>query len=238
MLAIVTGASKGIGRAIAEKLAKEGMDLAICSRNARELVQAAIELRQLNPAVRIFEMPADLGIKQEAQRFGQAVLNECGIPQLLVNNAGSFVPGDICTEPDGALEDMIASNLYSAYHLSRVIIPAMKTNDPVNGSRGHVINISSIAALQAYPQGGAYSISKYAMEGFSVNLRGELKTNLIKVSTINPGATMSASWSGSGVDADRIMKAEDIAEIVWCMFRLSPQTVVEQVVMRPQLGDL
>ena len=101
-----------------------------------------------------------------------------------------------------------------------------------------VINISSIAALQAYPQGGAYSISKYAMEGFSVNLREELKTDLIKVSTINPGATMSDSWNGSGVDASRIMKGEDIAEIVWCLFRLSPQTVVEQVVMRPQLGDL
>jgi short-subunit dehydrogenase len=76
------------------------------------------------------------------------------------------------------------------------------------------------------------------LEGFSKNLREELKPHLIKVSTVNPGATMSDSWSGSNVDENRIMRPQDIADIIWMLFNLSPQTVVEEIVLRPQLGDL
>ena len=92
--------------------------------------------------------------------------------------------------------------------------------------------------MQAYPQGGSYSISKFALTGFSKNLRGELKEDGIKVSTVYPGATFSASWDGSGVDPERIMEAHDIAESVFALTKLSPKAVVEDIVLRPQLGDL
>lgn len=238
MNAIVTGASKGIGKAIAEKLVLEGMNVAICARDKVDLIEAVITLKEVNPAVDVFSQIRDLSIKEEAIAFGEDVQKRFGRVDLLVNNAGAFISGDLCTEADGVLEKLIATNLYSAYHMTRTIAYHMKQNDVVNNMRGHIVNISSVAALKAYTNGGSYSISKYALEGFSKNLREELKPHLIKVSTVNPGATMSDSWSGSDVDETRIMRPQDIADIIWMLFNLSPQTVVEEIVLRPQLGDL
>ncbi len=103
---------------------------------------------------------------------------------------------------------------------------------------GHIFNMCSVASLQAYPNGGAYSITKYALLGFSDNLRYELKDEGIKVTAISPGAVWSNSWSGSGVPPERIMKAEDIAALLWTTYSLSAQATVEHIVLRPQLGDL
>jgi short-subunit dehydrogenase len=122
-------------------------------------------------------------------------------------------------------------NLFSAYHLTRALLPFM-------GPGSHIFNMCSVASLKAYPNGGAYSISKYALMGFSENLREELKPRSIKVTAVCPGATWSRSWSGSGVDEDRIMEAEDIAKMVWSAYDLSPQADVETIIMRPIKGDL
>lgn len=103
---------------------------------------------------------------------------------------------------------------------------------------GHIFNICSIASLQAYANGGSYSISKFALLGFSKNLREELKPKGIKVTAVMPGATMSNSWSGSNIDPKRIMEAKDIASMVYTATHLSPMAVVEDIVLRPQLGDL
>jgi short-subunit dehydrogenase len=238
MNAVVTGASKGIGKAIAEKLVMQGMNVAICARNEHDLAQAVKTLNNINPDVDVFSQVRDLSINGEAIAFGEDVQQRFGRVDLLVNNAGTFIPGDLCTEEDGVLEKLIATNLYSAYHLTRTLATYMKQHDVVNNTRGHIVTISSVAALKAYANGGSYSISKYALEGFSKNLREELKPHLIKVSTVNPGATMSDSWSGSNVDENRIMRPQDIADIIWMLFNLSPQTVVEEIVLRPQLGDL
>jgi short-subunit dehydrogenase len=151
----------------------------------------------------------------------------------VVNNAGQFIQGQISTEAQGALEQMMQVNLFSAYHLTRALLPAMKA-----AGRGHIFNLCSIASLRAYPHGGSYGISKYAMAGFTANLREELKTQGIKVTGVFPGATMSPSWEGSGVPADRIMQADDIARMIVAAAGLSPAAVVEEIVLRPQLGDL
>jgi short-subunit dehydrogenase len=233
MNAIITGASKGIGKAIAEKLVLQNCNIAICARDEKQLQETKSQLQMLNPAVAIFTMVADLSKKNEAQLFGKKCLENFPTIDILINNAGSYMPGDITTEADGTIEKMIETNLYSAYHLSRIIVPKMQAQ-----MSGHIFNMSSIAGLQAYKNGGAYSISKFALQGFSKNLREELKSYFVKVTTINPGATMSDSWSGSGIEEDRIMKAADIAEVLWNAYQLSKQTVVEDIVLRPILGDL
>jgi short-subunit dehydrogenase len=143
------------------------------------------------------------------------------------------VPGSVHNEPEGALEQMINTNLYSAYHLTRALLPAMMA-----AKEGHIFNMCSIASLQAYANGGAYSISKFALMGFSKNLREELKQYNIKVTAVYPGATMTDSWSGSGVDPHRIMKAGDVANMIYTAAFLSPQACVEEILLRPQLGDL
>jgi short-subunit dehydrogenase len=108
----------------------------------------------------------------------------------------------------------------------------------MEAKRGHIFNICSIASLQAYPNGGAYSISKFALSGFSKNLREEMKPYGIKVTGVYPGAAYTDSWSGSGVDPKRIMEANDVAQMVYATAQLSAQACVEDIVLRPQLGDL
>jgi short-subunit dehydrogenase len=152
---------------------------------------------------------------------------------VLINNAGYFLPGSVHSEPDGTLDEMLRVNLLSAYHVTRALLPAM-----MQKKAGYVFNICSIASVQAYNNGGSYSISKFAMLGFGKNLREEMKPYNIKVTNIMPGAVYTDSWSGSGVEKERIMEATDVAKIIYTATQLSPQACVEDVVMRPHLGDL
>lgn len=233
MNAVVTGASKGIGKAIAMALAQQGFRLFLCSRKEGDLKACRDEILGHYPKGEVMIFPCDLSRKEGCAEFAQYCLSITEHLDVLVNNAGQFNPGDVSTEEEGLLEYMMSTNVYSAYHLSRALVPTMKKNQS-----GLIINISSVAGIQAYKHGGAYSISKFAMTGFSKNLREELKPYHIKVSTIYPGATMSESWAGSSVTAERIMEAADIAKVVVHLTQLSKQAVVEDVVMRPQLGDL
>lgn len=233
MNTIITGASKGLGKAIAEKFAAGGYDLVLCSRNDAVLNQTARELKGKFPAITVRVKAFDLGDKEQALQFGQWIL-DLDIPvDVLVNNAGQFIPGSVYNEPEEALEKMIRVNLCSAYHLTRKLLPKMMAE-----KKGHIFNMCSIASLQAYPNGGAYSISKFALAGFSKNLREEMKPFGIKVTGVYPGAAFTDSWAGSGIDPLRIMEAGDIAQMVWAASQLSPQANVEEILLRPQLGDL
>jgi NADP-dependent 3-hydroxy acid dehydrogenase YdfG len=152
---------------------------------------------------------------------------------ILVNNAGVFLPGELSLEDEGNLEMMINTNLYSAYHLTRALLPKMKER-----RSGYIFNMCSIASKIAYPNGGSYSISKFALLGFSKVLREEMKPLGIRVSSILPGATWSNSWAGVDLPESRLMKANDIAKIVKVAYELSDSAVMEDIVLRPQLGDL
>jgi len=229
---IITGASKGIGKAIADKFASKGNTLLLCARNEKLLRETAEEIVSRYPQTTIHIRATDISKKEEVKQFGNWALG-FGNVDILVNNAGKFLHGSIFNEEEGVLENLIETNLYSAYHLTRVLLPAMMLK-----KCGHIFNICSIAALQPYNNGGSYSITKFAMRGFSMNLREELKPYGIKVTTVLPGAAFTDSWSGSGVDPKRIMDAEDIAEMVYAASQLSPQACVEEIVLRPQLGDL
>lgn len=232
---IITGASQGIGKAVAEAFAgdKQGHTLYVCARNEEKLLYFAKELQARFPRSTIMAKACDLGKKEEVAVFAQWVLSFQNPIDVIVNNAGLFVPGSVYNEPDGALEQMIAVNLYSAYHLTRALLPGM-----MELKQGHIFNLCSIASFQAYENGGAYSISKYALSGFSKNLREELKPYGIKVTAVYPGATMTGSWAGAGIDPARIMEAKDVASMIYTASFLSPQACVEDIILRPQLGDL
>ncbi len=233
MKIIITGATKGIGRAIAEKFAAEGFDLAICSRNDDDLSNFKKELQAKHPSIEVLTKRADLSRKAEVLAFAGFVKKQWSEFDVLVNNAGLFIPGEISKEEDGALEQMIETNLYSAYHLTRALLPTM-----LGKGSGHIFNMCSIASQIAYPNGGSYSISKFALLGFSKVLREEMKDKGIKVTSILPGATWSASWDGVDLPESRLMQANDIAIAVWSAWTMGPSAVVEDVVIRPQLGDL
>ncbi|MGN6533804.1 MAG: SDR family NAD(P)-dependent oxidoreductase [Ginsengibacter sp.] len=229
---VITGSSKGMGKAMAEKFAATKNNIFICSRNEKELAKTAGEINEKHPdSVQYFS--ADLSQKDEVFKFANWLLAK-NIPiDVLINNAGQFVPGSVYNEPEGNLEKMMDINFFCAYHLTRALLPQMMKN-----KSGHVFNICSIAALKAYNNGGSYSISKYALMGFSKNLREEMKPFHIKVTTVYPGAVYTSSWDGADILPERIMEADDIANMIFASSLLSPQACVEDIVIRPLLGDL
>lgn len=229
---IVTGASKGIGKAVAEIFAANGASLYLCSRGEVTLYKTMEELQTRFPQATVKARPADLSVKEEAIAFGNWCLSPA-TPDILVNNAGLFEPGSVHSEPEGLLESQLSVNLFSAYHLTRTLLPAMMIR-----KQGHIFNMCSIASLHAYANGGAYSISKFALYGFSKNLREELKPFGIKVTSVHPGAVLTDSWGDYDNSSNRIMEAADIAKMVWAASSLSVQACVEDIVIRPQLGDL
>ncbi len=229
---VVTGGSKGIGKAIIARFAAAGFDVITCARNAQDLENLQKEITSTYNT-QLHYQRADLSKKEEVIRFANFAKGLKVPIEVLVNNTGIFMPGSILEEEEGNLEQMMATNLYSGYHLTRQLIQPM-----LERKAGYIFNICSIASITAYPNGGAYSITKFAQLGMTKVLREELKTKGIRVSAVMPGATLTASWAGVDLPPERLMKPEDVAEAIFSAFSLSPQSVVEEIIIRPQLGDL
>ena len=247
MNVIITGASRGIGKATAEIFAANGHNLYLCSRSETALYKTMEELVTKYPNVVIKAKPFDLSKKENAIAFGKWILNLGISIDVLFNNAGTFEPGSVHNEADGTLESQMETNLYSAYYLTRTVLPKMieqnpRLNDSVGqasaGSGGYIFNMCSVASIKAYFNGGSYSISKTALYSFSKNLREEMKTHGIKVTSIIAGATYTDSWAESGIEKKRFMEAEDIAKMIYAATQLSAGACVEEILMRPPMGDI
>ena len=221
---LVTGASRGIGLAIANRFADAGARVTICARDV------AVVARE-HP--RLACIACDMSDKAQVQALGARVLASGGPPEVLVNNAGAYLPGSLHEEADGTFEAMIAVNLASAYHLTRALLPAM-----IARGSGTILNVCSTASVTPYVNGGSYGIAKHALYGFNKTLREELKPHGIRVIALLPGATLTSSWAGTDLPEERFMPAGDIAELAWTAWSLSERTVVEELRVRPMLGDL
>ena len=219
---VVTGGTKGIGRAIVDKFAKEGFTVLTCARTEED-----------NFPENVHFFKADMSKKTEVLAFADFVKATVNQVDILVNNTGFFLPGQIHNEEEGTLEAMIETNLYSAYHLTRALV-----NEMINRKEGYIFNICSTASITAYTNGGSYCISKFAMLGMSKVLREELKPHHVRVTSILPGATLTNSWAGVELPAERFIAPEDIAQVVWTAYSLPDSTVLEEILMRPMLGDL
>ncbi len=231
--AIITGATKGIGRAIAEAMWREGYSLAVCARSSDDLQDMADMMKPLNADQQFLWRPTDVSEGSDLNAFAEFMKGAWDTVDVLVNNAGIFKPGEVLNEEEGLLDIMLRTNLYSAYELTRAVLPCLQKS-----KHGHIFTMCSIASIQAYPNGGAYTISKFGLLGFTKVLREEMKPLGIKVTAVIAGATWSDSWKGVDFPASRLMEATDIAEAVMSALRMSPAAVVEEILIRPQLGDL
>lgn len=229
---VITGGSKGIGKAIAKRFAASNHNIFIVARSEETLKETSSELTEEYPSSPVKYMAADLSTTEGTTLFAEWINNQTSV-DVLINNAGDFIPGSIYDEPEGILEQMIQLNLYSAYHLTRKLLPAM-----IEKKHGHIINMCSIASLKAYANGGSYSISKHALMGFSKNLREELKPYNIRVTGVFPGAVYTDSWKGSGLPESRFIPVEDLATMVYALATLSERTCVEDLILRPMQGDI
>ena len=219
---VVTGGTKGIGRAIVDKFASEGFTVLTCARTEGDSFPENIHF-----------FKADMSKKVEVLAFADFVKATVNQVDILVNNTGFFLPGQIHNEEEGTIEAMIETNLYSAYHLTRALV-----NEMITRKEGYIFNICSTASITAYTNGGSYCISKFAMLGMSKVLREELKPHHVRVTSILPGATLTNSWAGVELPAERFIAPEDIAQVVWTAFSLPDSTVLEEILLRPMLGDL
>ena len=231
--AIITGITKGIGRATALKFAGAGINLIGCARNLEELNAFKNSLQADYPHISVDVFQADLAEPTQVEGFGRFILEVCPNPEILINNAAIFQPGGIVNEMEGSLEYLMQVNLYSAYHLTRAVAPAMMAR-----KSGFIANLCSVASIRSFPGNATYSITKYAMLGFSRSLRDELKQYGIRVSSILPGATYTAAWEGVDVAVDRLMNPVDVADAILAAYQLGPSAVIEEILIRPQLGDL
>ena len=231
--AVITGGSQGIGRALVHRFTRQGFDVTTCSRNQLGLDSLQAEVAEINPKSKYFSLAVDLSRKSEVELFITFIKQKQIEVEVLINNAGVFLPGEIHSEEDGNLEKMMNTNLYSAYHLTRGLIQAM-----MDRKRGYVFNICSIASLDAYPQGSSYTISKFAMLGFNKSLRREMQDRGVRVTAVLPGAVKTSSWDGVDIPEERFIRPDDIAETVWSAYCMSDSTVIEEIIIRPQLGDI
>ena len=233
MRAVITGSSKGIGKAVAIKLVMEGYEVAVCSSNKTNIYELREELLSIAPGAKVLASVCDISSKQDVINFAEEIKAQWQSIDVLVNNAGIFLPDNILEAEEGRLEYILNLNFFSAYHLTRSLQDQL-----YKSPKSHIFNICSVASLQAYASGSLYTISKHALLGFSRSLREEMKTKRVRVTSLFPGATFTDSWKGTEMPQERFMKAEDVAEMIWCIYNLSDRAVVEEILLRPLEGDI
>jgi len=230
---LVTGGTKGIGRAIVEKFAADGFHIITCSRTEKDLSKLKLEIEEKYTFSKVFYRATDVSDRASVDSFIKYVQKLNFKIDVLVNNAGVFIPGKITEENNLALDHMIQTNLYSAYAITKGFV-----NDMIKRKAGHIFMMCSTASITAYTNGGSYCISKFALYGMTKVLREELKNLGVKVTAILPGATFTASWEGVDLPVERFLKPEDVASAVSNAYCMSATAVVEEILIRPQLGDI
>ena len=230
---LITGASQGIGAALARAFAAEvrGVKLALVARNEKNLRAVAKACAKLGAKAEVFV--ADVADEAAVAALGLAVAKKLGRVDALVNNAGIFEGAPFAQTTVAQFDRVVSANLRSAFLVTQAFLPGMLARES-----GDVFFMSSIAGLQAYPNGAAYCAAKFGVTGLAQVLRAETKGTGVRVCCVHPGATWSPSWEKSGVSPERIMPAEDLARAFVDIYRLGRRTVVEEIVLRPEQGDV
>jgi len=223
--AIVTGGTRGIGRAIVEKLLEEGLSVAFCGQSAENVQNA---LAQLTPRYqdRVFGKQCNIAVLSEVQEFIAFASGKLGAIDILVNNAGVgiFAPVEQLT-PD-EWHRMIDLNLTGAYYCCHAVIPLMKLS-----GGGYIINISSLAGKNPFAGGSGYNASKFGLNGFTEAMMLDHRKDDIRVSYIMPGSVDTEF--AHGAPAPWKIAPEDIAEVVVALVTLPQRTLVSRVEIRP-----
>lgn len=226
MNAIITGATRGIGRAIAVKLAEKGYDLGLCARNEKELAELKSALA--GTGVRICTSVTDCGSREQVYGFCAAMEKQLGDIDVLVNNVGVFLPGSLLDETDECFESQQQINLNAAYYLSKYFGRRMRSR-----RSGHLFTICSVAARQVVPDAGSYSVTKSALLSLNHVLRQELADHNVKVTAILPGPVLTSSWTGTTIPDERFIQPEDVAMALAGVLELSSGANVEEIILRP-----
>jgi short-subunit dehydrogenase len=226
---LITGATKGIGRALVERFAAVASELHLVARSERDL--EALKQALVEESCRVHTYPADLSDPDSVKSLAESLLNSINQLDVLINNAGVYLPGSLLHEPANNLRYMMELNVLSHYELVRSLHGKMP-----RGS--HLIHMASVASRKLFVGKPSYSISKHAQGVLTEALRHELRPLGIRVTSVMPGPTWSASWEGVEFPEDRLLDARHIANTVWQAWQLPPEAVMEEIVIRPFEGDI
>ena len=225
-VALVTGGSRGIGRAIALRLAELGADVAICGRDAAALETVSAELQ--NCGGRVFSLVADVTRSTDVESLVSKTAAVLGPITILVNNAGIGVFGPTHEKTEADWDRVLNTNLKSIFLVSKAVAPSM-----IQRKQGDIVNISSLAGVNAFNGGGIYCASKWGVQGLSACMAEDLREYGIRVSTICPGS-VATEFSGSGPkNASKVLSADDVAHAVEMMVTQSSKSFISQVQIRP-----
>ena len=231
-LVVVTGASHGIGRAVAVAFADEpNARLALLSRNESLLEETQAVCREKGAEAEYFicDVTDDAAIDD----VGEAIRRRWGVPDVLVNNAGLFEPGAVSDTSIDAFREQVEVNLTSAFTVTKAFLEGMTAR-----KSGHIFFMCSVASIKGYPGGAAYCAAKHGLLGLARALREETKIHGLRVTALIPGATFTRSWEGAGLPEERFMPAEDVAAALLSAYHMSDRSVVEELILRPQQGDV
>lgn len=225
--AVVTGAGRGIGAAIAEKLASLGANVVLCGRTEKHLQTTASAISGTGGKARVRQCDvSDLG---SVDALATWVEQTFGRLDILVNNAGvgSFAAPLYQMTPD-EWEKVLNTNLRGVFYCIRAFTPLM-----IRGKSGHIINISSLAGKNALPNGAAYAASKWGLNGLSYSVAEELRAHNIRVSVVCPGSVNTELSPHEGKNPNKMLKPDDVAHVVAMLVQQAPQSFVSEVLIRP-----
>ena len=225
-VALITGGNRGIGKAIALRLASLGASIAICGRHTATLEAAADELR--TTGVRVHWQPADVTKSSEVESLVHDTESALGGISILVNNAGMGLFGPVHEKTELEWDTLLNTNLKSLFLVSRAVIPGM-----IQRRFGDIINISSLAGKNTFAGGGIYCASKWAVQGLSGCMAEDLRGYGIRVSTVCPGSVYT-EFSGRGPkDPTKVLTANDVAHAVAMIATQGPQSFLSEIQLRP-----
>ena len=232
MIVVVTGASQGIGKAIAEAFAeRDGARVALVARTEERLNAVAEECRARGG--RPLVVPTDVTDEDAVATMARTVREEWGVPDVLVNNAGAFTYAPLDELTLDGFRDQVDVNLTSAFAVTQAFLEDMRAR-----GTGHLFFMGSVASIMAYPGNAGYCAAKHGVRGLARVVREETKGEGVRVTTVLPGATKTPTWDGVDLPEERFMPPEDIAQAVVDAYHLTDRTVLEELVLRPQEGDV
>jgi short-subunit dehydrogenase len=231
--ALITAATKGIGRAVSIAFAKQGINLSICSRNEQDLSNFKQELLQINPKIEVVTMVTDCSNREELKKFAAFTEKKLGFVGIIVNNVGMYKHVSILNDSEDSFQKQIDTNLIPAYELYRFFGKSM-----VSVGEGHIFNICSVAAINPIAEAGVYSVTKYALLGLNKVMRLEMQGHGVKVTAIIPGSTLTDSWNGVEVDKNTMVLPEDVASAIVNILNMSAGANVDELIIKPAPGQI
>jgi NAD(P)-dependent dehydrogenase (short-subunit alcohol dehydrogenase family) len=225
-VALITGASRGIGKAIAQSLVRMGATLSLCARDTQKLQGVCRELE--SEGAKVLALPADVARSGDITSLVQTTERSLGPIQILVNNAGIGHFAPVQEESEANWDSVLDTNLKAVFLLTRAVAPGM-----ISRRSGHIINIASLAGKNAFAGGGIYCASKWGLLGLTQCAAEDLRPYGIRVSAICPGSVATDFSPHSTKDPAKMLQPEDVAHAVEMILTQAPQSFISEVLLRP-----